>query len=209
MVILVSTFVVVGPLTARACSCDVFVLSEHADDVVIAFSGRQKARIVPNPSPEGLVSSGDTVTLVFEVSRVYKGLVGQQVEVRTNRGGPSCGVDLAGRGVVGVVAFEWRGGLGVGSCTSPVTIGGIEAVFGEGTPPSHLVTGEGALPSDLVTDVGLEEEVSGLATEVLDLEGEAADLDRTGEALVWVLTIGGSLVILAGVALWMRNVKNK
>ena len=122
----------VTPRTAHACSCEFRPLSEYADDVELAFAGRQLRRIVPASNEEAWKPL--SVTLVFQVDQVYKGRAGPQVEVRTNQGSAACGLDLSGAGVTGIAAFPTKEGLGVGSCGSPVTIAELEEVFGEGYP---------------------------------------------------------------------------
>ena len=119
----------VTPRTAHACSCEGLPLSEYADDMELAFAGHQLRRIVPASNGEAW-----SVTLVFQVDRVYKGQAGPQVEVRTNQDRAACGLDLSGAGITGVAAFPTREGLGVNRCASPVTIAELEEVFGEGYP---------------------------------------------------------------------------
>ena len=161
----------VVPRTAHACSCVDRPLSEYADDVVVAFAGRQIERILPEPGPDGVGSSMDPVTLVFEVERVYKGRVGSQIALRTNRGGASCGVDFGGKRVAGVAAFDITGGLySVDLCGSPVTIAELRKVFGEGFPPDET------------------------------LALELPDSRDVGSPLVQILPAVGALVILVGIA---------
>ncbi len=161
----------VAPRTAHACSCVDRPLSEYADDVVVAFVGRQIDRIVPEPGPDGVWSSTDPVTLVFEVARVYKGRAGSQIAFRTNRSGASCGVDFGGKGVTGVAAFDITGGLySVDLCGSPVTIAELRKVFGEGFPPDET------------------------------LALELPDSRDVGSPLVQILPAVGALVILVGIA---------
>ena len=121
----------VTPRTAHACSQGEYRhLSEYAEDVELAFAGHQLRRIVPSSNEPWKPWS---VTLVFQVDRVYKGQAGPQVEVRTNRDRAACGLDLSGAGVTGVWAFRTKEGLGVGT-GSTITIAELEEVFGEGYP---------------------------------------------------------------------------
>lgn len=183
--------------TVHACSCVGSPLSEYADEVDVAFSGIQVSRVVPPPNADGTVSSGDPVTLVFEVTRVFKGSVGSRIDVRTNRGEVSCGVDMAMRGLVGVVAFGGQGGLGVELCSSPVAISELEEVFGEGHPPDPLLGEMVALDSEMVR---IGEEVAGLESEVADLREEFSSLQDSWQnayrLLVTALVIVGFVVVL-------------
>ena len=212
------------PGTARACSCEDTPLSEYADEVAVAFMGRQVGRTVPPPDSEGFVSSADPTTLVFEVERVYKGRVGPRITVHTVRFSESCGVDLRGRGSVGVVAFDIKGELRVNSCTSPVDATELLEVFGVGSPPDHGVVLEaeieglegelealGAEVSDLGVENGvLKAEIEGLEGELEALGAEVSDLgvengvlkaeieslgDRTSR-LVLILAGGAAVVVV-------------
>ena len=118
--------VAVAPRVAHACSCLGSALSEYADEVVLAFEGHQLDRIV----------EGSEVLLVFRVGWVYKGRSGSRVTVGTGFGGGDCGLDLSGEERSGIVAFDdGNGGLTVNICTSPVSLGELEDVFGAGHPP--------------------------------------------------------------------------
>ncbi len=120
------------PRTAHACSQPEYRhLSEYADDIELAFAGHQLRRIVPTSDEDA--GKSWSVTLVFQVDRVYKGQAGPQVELRTNQGGADCGLDLSGAGITGIWAFSTREGLGVNT-SSPITIAELEEVFGEGYP---------------------------------------------------------------------------
>ncbi len=156
--------------TAHACSCVDLHLSEYADDVALAFAGRQIERILPEPSPDGVWSSKDPVTLVFEVERVYKGRSASQIALLTIRGGGSCGVDFGGEGVTGVAAFGSTEGLYVFLCGSPVTIAELQEVFGEGFLPDET------------------------------LALELPDSQDVGSPWVRTVLAGGTLVILIGIA---------
>ena len=191
----------VAPRTAHACSCVDRPLSEYADDVVVAFAGSQIERILPEPGPDGVWSSMDPVTLVFEVERVYKGRAGSQIALRTNRSGASCGVDFGRRGGTGVVAFDIAEGLySVGLCGSPVTIAELEEVFGDGYPPDPIREAE-ALAREAEV---LALEAKTLAREA-ELQGPRPDVPNTAQILLTV----GVLVIVAGIGIGFRRVKKK
>lgn len=142
------------PGTAHACSCTGETLADHADEVAVAFTGRQIERIEHPSAVANGERSDDPVTLVFEVSLVYKGTVGPRVEVLTERYG--CGVDFSGMGTVGVAAFsrspQWQaeleGDLQVGWCASRVAIAELEDVFGSGYPPDPNLVPASADPSE-------------------------------------------------------------
>ena len=121
------------PRTAHACSCIDLELSEYADDITVAFVGRQLERVVHD-----WVDDNGTA-LLFGVDRVYKGEAGPLIEVRTHAQGPACGIDLGGMGAVGIVARTWRGDLSVNLCGSMVTAAELQDVFGEGYPPDDSI----------------------------------------------------------------------
>ena len=183
-------------------------LSEYADEVDVAFQGRQIERIPLEPdsdeldSDEFLLPGEGPFTLVFEVDRVYKGVVGSRIEVYTWLGGASCGVSFDGRGLVGVAAFARGSELRVDVCASPVSIGDLEEVFGDGVPPDPPVDevssleekkseveeafGNGVAPDPPVEEVSsLEEQMSGLneapdppVEEVSSLEEQMSGLNE-------------------------------
>lgn len=126
--------ILIAPGPAHGCKCENLPLSEYADEVDLAFSGRQVERI----SDEGFIVF---VTLVFEVHRVYKGQAGPLIEVRTGWGGGDCGTDFLGKGVTGVAAFGEDGeALGVGRCGSHHSVSDLEEIFGPGYPPDETIT---------------------------------------------------------------------
>ena len=121
------------PRTAHACSCIDRELSEYADDITVAFVGRQLERVVHD-----WVDDNGTA-LLFQVDRVYKGEAGPLIEVRTHAQGSACGMDLGGMGAVGIAARTWRGDLSVNLCDSMVTAAELQDVFGEGHPPDDSI----------------------------------------------------------------------
>lgn len=126
--------VVVTAGTAQACSCVERELADYADDVSVAFTGSQVERTVHSQVHD------NGVALVFSVDRVYKGEAGPFIEVRTHAQDSACGIDLGGRGTVGVVAGEWRGDLNVNLCGSIVSVDALESVFGDGYPPDESIS---------------------------------------------------------------------
>lgn len=159
--------ILIVPGPARGCKCAHNALSEYADEVAVAFSGRQIERI------DHLNDSGAHFgsTLVLEVHQVYKGQAGPLIEVRTGNGFGDCGTDFSKKGggvgaafgedaddlstrlatgpvradgVTGVAAFGFGFGqvdqLTVGICGSHVSISELEEVFGPGRPPDETVT---------------------------------------------------------------------
>ena len=198
--VFVSITVVVAPRTAHACSCVDLPLSEYADEVDIAFSGSQIERIISEPEGSAR-SSADPVTLTFRVNRMYKGRAGPLIEVRTVRDEMSCGVDFAGKGITGVAAYS-RGGdeYRVGLCGSPVTIGELQEVFGEGYPPDEVL----GLQQEVA---GLEEEVAGLEEEVLSLQSEVSSLRGSASTTTRILLAAGGMVIVAGLVAYLRRTR--
>lgn len=127
---------IASPRPAGACSCLETPFSEYADDVAVAFTGRQVQRIDPRGS---VVSTGDDTFLILEVERVFKGRAGPLITVVTAYGGSTCGIDFRGRGLVAVAAFMWDGELRVGLCSSPHTVDVFEETFGPGYPPEETM----------------------------------------------------------------------
>ena len=66
------------PRPAHACSCIHRELSEYADDITVAFVGRQLERVVHDQFDD------NGAALLFRVDRVYKGEAGPLIEVRTH-----------------------------------------------------------------------------------------------------------------------------
>ena len=130
------------PRSANACSPfpDPPELAEYADEIAVAFVGRQIDYDVHR-------SKG--VTLVFEVDRVYKGQVGRVVKLRTGYGSGDCGVDFGERGTVGITAWgsASEGDLTVSLHKSAATVDELEDVFGSGYPPDETLS----LPGSSVT----------------------------------------------------------
>ena len=192
--------------TVHACSCLDVPLSEYAEDVAIAFSGSQIERIISEP--EGSTrSSADPVTLIFRVNRMYKGRAGPLIEVQTVRGEMSCGVNFPRKAITGVAAFS-RGGdeYAVGLCGSPVTIGELEEVFGEGYPPDEIFGLQQDVAGLKEDSADLEEEVLSLQTEVSNLRDEVSNLRDSASTMTRILLAAGSIVIIGGlVAVFSRK----
>ena len=157
--------------TAHACSCIERELSDYDDDISVAFAGSQLKRIVYS----NVDDSG--VALVFSVDRVYKGEVRSYIEVRTHAQESACGIDMYGRGTVGVVAGMWRGDLVVHLCGSIVTVDALEKAFGAGYPPDESIR----LPAS---------------------PDPSEDFLDTGQVL---LVAGAAVILLAGAAVWRRR----
>ena len=190
----------VTPRTAHACSCEFRPLSEYADDVELAFAGRQLRRIVP-ASNEDAWKLG-SVTLVFQVDRVYKGRAGPQVGLRTNAGGAACGLDLSGAGITGIVAFPTKEGLGVNTCGSPVTIAELEEVFGEGYPADLNAGDDVWTPatnstSPLATNSTSPPATNSTSPPLASQEPDTKHLPNE-EGPIRILIVAGTIVILGG-----------
>lgn len=131
------------PRSANACSPfpdPQPELAEYADEIAVAFVGRQI---------DYAAHRSKGVTLVFEVDRVYKGQEGPVVELRTGYGSGDCGVDFGGRGTVGITARRrgatgwWaaeEGDLTVSLHRSAATVDELEEVFGAGYPPHETLS---------------------------------------------------------------------
>lgn len=167
--LVVAVTVVATAGTAHACSCVERELAEYADDISVAFAGSQLERTVHSQVED------NGAALVFRVDRVYKGEAGPLIEVRTHAQGPACGIDMEGRGTVGVAAQEWRGDLNVHLCGSVVTASELQDVFGEGYPPDESISLPPS-PSD----------------------------DPPNTSLV-LLFAGAAVILLVGAAAWRRR----
>ena len=138
--LVVIAVVLLNSRQAGACSYPLSMseLAERADNVAVAFVGRQIDSIW---HPEY------GVTLVFEVDHVYKGEAGPLIQLRTGYGAGDCGVSFEGAGTVGITA-RWRGETGWGTeesdlvvteWTATATLDELEAVFGAGYPPDDSI----------------------------------------------------------------------
>ena len=168
----VAVLVATAPLPVYGCSCMSFILSQSADEVDVAFTGRQIDRL----------ELGTKAFLVFEVKRVYKGQAGPLTAVRTNHDEAACGVDFQGAGVVGIVAHQFGDHLSVGFCTSPVGLNELLSVFGDGTPPDDAL--------------GLDPLIEALVLEASDVEGEASLPVQILVTAAVLGIIGGAVVAL-------------
>ena len=193
---------IASPRPAGACSCRATPFSEYADDVAVAFTGRQVQRIEPRGS---VVSTADDTFLVLEVERVFKGRAGPFITVVTAYGGPTCGIDFRGRGLVAVAAFMWDEELRVGLCSSLHTVDVFEETFGPGYPPDETM--------DLVEQFGHLVELLGPRLPKSNVTGPQTEPpappdsnpmpNRTSPA-VFLLIGAAVIVILGGAALAYR-----
>ena len=129
---------VATPQPAPGCSCArTATLSEYADEVDIAFTGRQIERV----EPDGTAIGAAKVALILEVDRVYRGRTGPLISVLTNFGEGNCGIDFSGEGLVAVApALRQDDDLEVALCGSQYAISDFQAVFGPGYPPDEAMT---------------------------------------------------------------------
>lgn len=129
---------VATPGPAQGCSCTLTAtLSEYADRVDVAFTGRQVERV----EPDGTAIAAAKVALILEVDRVYRGRTGPLVSVLTNFGEGNCGIDFSGEGLVAVApALRQDDDLEVALCGSQYAISDFQAVFGPGYPPNETMT---------------------------------------------------------------------
>lgn len=127
------------PIPAGACSVTAPFpqLADYADEIAVAFVGREIERI-PHPS--------DGEIAVFEVDRVYKGQAGPLIEVRTGYGNSNCTYHFGFSGRQGITArrggIEWgaeEGDLVMGALFSTATVAELEDVFGAGYPPDETL----------------------------------------------------------------------
>ncbi len=129
---------VATPQPAPGCSCTrTAILSEYADEVEVAFTGRQIERV----EPDGTAIGAAKVALILEVDRVYRGRTGPLISVLTNFGGGNCGIDFSREGLVAVApALRQDNDLEVALCGSQYAISDFQAVFGPGYPPDETMT---------------------------------------------------------------------
>ena len=180
--------------TAHACSCIARELSEYADDITVAFVGTQLERAVHD-----YVEDNGAV-LLFSVDRVYVGEAGPLIEVRTHAQGSACGIDLDGRGPVGVAAHMWRGDLSVGLCGSVVAVDALEEVFGEGRPPDESIRlPVSPDPSEDFFNTGLSPDETQLAAP------RASGSDRDQSLLAILVVAGAAAVVVTGAVVWCRR----
>lgn len=130
------------PVPAGACSVTAPFpeLADYADEIAVAFVGREIDRFA-HPS--------DGETAVFEVDRVYKGQAGPLIEVRTGYGYSNCTYHFGFSGTQGITArrggTEWgaeEGDLVIGAFFSTASVAELEEVFGAGYPPDETLIPE-------------------------------------------------------------------
>ena len=122
------------PRTAHACSCGDLELSAYADDITVAFVGRQLERVVHDQ-----VDDNGSCAVVPCRPGVQGARPAPSSRSRTHAQESACGIDLGGMGAVGVAARTWRGDLSVDLCNSMVTAAELQDVFGEGHPPDDSI----------------------------------------------------------------------
>ena len=155
LVATITWVIVVVPPPAQACTCVNRPLSFYANDVVVAFTGRQIDRITPEHRGE---NERHAVTLIFYVNRVYKGDAGRQIAVRTNWGDGDCGLNFGEGGRAALTAFDRDVGTPAALlCGSVWTEAELVEVFGEGHAPttqgadlSHLKRNDSTVPVALI-----------------------------------------------------------
>jgi hypothetical protein len=140
--IALSTVVLGGAGPAAACSCDIPVFSEYADEVAIAFSGRQVERTRPS-------GPNDEVLATFEVDVVYKGEAGSTLTVRTWADEGACGID-PGPGLTHIATFDWSNDeiTTMDLCGSQVSKNDLLAEFGPGQAPDPELADAGLGQAD-------------------------------------------------------------
>jgi hypothetical protein len=130
---------------ANACTC-----SGNGDprdrlaDAGGAFIGELVGRRETGPLGS-IISSGRDVVYTFEVAEVFKGDIGQRVEVHSAAGGESCGFEVAPGEAVGVFLDQHRGDWRSGLC-GQIEPGKLRAAAAplpapDGRAPAALVVG--------------------------------------------------------------------
>lgn len=110
---------------ALACGCDSKPLSDLIAEADAVFT------VIPLDPSE--VSTPGPMTM--EVSRVYKGQVGETVEVWATEGPAACGMAADQDGAVGLLAAESGGKTRIGTCLPPYSVADIEEILGPGHEP--------------------------------------------------------------------------
>ena len=143
------------PRTAHACSCvGGLEVSEYAEDVDVAFVGRQVSRdtYTVTLTFDEFETDIQLARMVLEVDWVYKGDLGPRVEIHSAFDSAACGVDFWHQLSPAVVATEHEGQLSAGACDYPLTVSELEEAFGTGYPPAGATdprgSGESAAPPD-------------------------------------------------------------
>ena len=186
-----------SPRPAGACMCMDIPFSEYANEVDIAFTGRQIGRLQPSGP---LLHSMEDALLVLRVDRVFKGRAAPLITLVTVVDSASCGIDFRGSGAVAVTAYMWEGDLSVGLCDRH-TVDEFEESFGPGYPPEgtfHLA----GLFGQLIDKFG-----SRRPPDTPDIAAIPDDNPTTGRTTPGlVLLIGAALIIfIGGAAAWRRH----
>jgi hypothetical protein len=120
---------------ACACSCAAVSTDEQLDSADAVFLGVVREITTDHPfSP--LFSSGDPVTAVIDVSRVYKGDVGPSVSVATVADGASCGYDFAVEHEYLIFARAQQGQFATGLCDGNLDVATQSNPLTGGQPPA-------------------------------------------------------------------------
>jgi hypothetical protein len=136
-----------SPKPAYACSCMMPGSPlEEMERSAAVFAGK----VVKMDAPGGqIISSADPVTVVFEVSRVWKGPEEAQITLTTARSSASCGYEFSGGVEYMVYAYEGESGLEAGLCTRTMLLanaGEDLEVLGEGSIPEAPVPESSSQP---------------------------------------------------------------
>ncbi len=140
-----------APERAYACSCAISTDAEFIDHASVIFTGQLTRDVF----------AGQTRTLTFAVSRVFKGEAAATQTVVTNSSGASCGLEISGPGPF--VIFAQDEGQVSGALTANLCggsrAGGAPASLGEGRPP---IAGPSAPPIQPPSGFGSPVLVTGL-----------------------------------------------
>lgn len=186
----VVAWVILPTNPALACSCAMASVEEQAQRADAIFVG-QVVDVRDTAPVDGMVSSGDPVSYVVAVTRVYKGEVGATQEVVSARSGASCGLELPDSGSVLFFATGDPGAppaqLSAGLCGGTVAATAAPAMLGDGQPPPE------ASPSSLplTDDVG-----SGAG---------ARSSDPGSSTATWALAVGLAALVAMVTALVLRR----
>ena len=101
---------------ANACSC---IANTDPRDRLAAAEGAFIGELVGRRETGllgSIISSGRDVVYTFEVAEVFKGDLGQRVDVHSAAGGGSCGFEVAPGEAVGVLLYRHQGTWQSGLC---------------------------------------------------------------------------------------------
>ena len=118
------------PSSAAACSCVAIDAKSKLKTADAALVGTVTSVGKPKPSPDGVTSSGDPITVTIRVNRSYKRTFARTLRVRTAASGASCGLEPRRGERLGVVLTR-TGSRWATSLCQRVKIGALDSAARE------------------------------------------------------------------------------